>query len=173
MVRQNRHRHPGKRQGRNKPRFHSAGAGTGRGLGACKGTKPKEKGCFYIADENLLQRPDLGSLAPSPMSHTATALCSGAVAFFHPTPAMDIDPYPGHCTNWWIHGFLFNFLLLLFFTWSVREVHVQQTPRKKVFPQNTCPSERCHHNAAFSERKNTRMCPVLLSLTEPESTDKA
>lgn len=157
MVRQNRHRHPGKRQGRNKPRFHSAGAGTGRGLGACKGTKPKEKGCFYIADENLLQRPDLGSLAPSPMSHTATALCSGAVAFFHPTPAMDIDPYPGHCTNWWIHGFLFNFFYYYFLPGVSGKCTCSKLQGKR-YSQGTPAHQRDAITTLLSQRGKTQGC---------------
>lgn len=79
----------------------------GRGLGACKGKNPEEKGV-----STLLMGTFCTVWGPfgtqSHTSPTATALCSGAVALFHAVPAMDTDPYAGYGRNWWIRGFFFS-----------------------------------------------------------------
>lgn len=72
----------------------------GRGLGACKGKNPEEKGV-----STLLMGTFCTVWGPfgtqSHTSPTATALCSGAVALFHAV-------YAGHGRNWWIRGFFFS-----------------------------------------------------------------
>lgn len=147
----------------------------GRGLGACKGKNPEEKGV-----STLLMGTFCTVWGPfGTQSHTspsATALCSGAVALFHAVPAMDTDPYAGHGRNWWIRGFFFFFPHRFWQLWlpGVAGTGTCSKLQGERHSQGTrCSSERCSRIAAFSERIKTRMRPVLLSLTEPESTDKA
>lgn len=141
----------------------------GRGLGACKGKNPEEKGV-----STLLMGTFCTVWGPfgiqSHTSPTATALCSGAVALFHAVPAMDTDPYAGHGRNWWIRGFFFPQVLAALVTWSGRNGHLQQTPRRKAFPGNTVLIRAMQSHRCFLREDKHKDVP---GAAEPESTDKA
>lgn len=84
---------------------------------------------------------------------------------------MDTDPYPGHGSDWRIYGFFFpGFGSFGYLEWQGR-APAANSEEKSIPREHRAPAHQS--DAAFSERINTRMCPVLLSLTEPESTDKA